>query len=704
MTPLTPRRTTMLPNELLRKIFAHVLLSATGRVIDLTFFQFLIKIGMLSKLLRVSHHFGALATSVFYEINAFHFFTVKYTQGGELTAFGVPKAPLLPPSWALTSLRRVQLKLDLVDSWLGAPVSSEVPSNRAPKRMVHVFGSVAELLALCPGARVLRLFTEKVTALKALDLHIMENFRGKDVAAALDIYRAAGLEVGAEEVKLQITNVGYHPEENFSKEWYPELAKVLGFTTIRRRIPPPYNRHASETSQPSRTMAPSASSPPPPVITASLHPFDHPTDNVSTPRFSPERQTLTDSPLRHPSLTRAGVEAARKLIEPHIHDTPVLTNTTLTQIASKPQDAEALKGTQWEGQKPAEPKVKLFFKAENFQRIGAFKVRGAFHAVKRLIEEEGIEEVRRKGVVTHSSGNHAQALALAARTFSIPAHIVMPTISTPSKIAGTQAQQATIHFSGSTSQEREAVVREIVQGTGATLIPPYDHPHIILGQGTMALEMQEQIAKLLRFEDDEDGEEADVGNSESVDGKEKKEKKKILDAIIAPCGGGGMLSGIATALHGTGIRVFGAEPSFQGADDARRGVAAGSRIDAVKTLTIADGLRTPLGQHTWSVISDPAFVHGLYAVTEQNIKDAMRLVLERMKCFVEPSAVVGLATVLYNEEFRSMVQREAGDGGWNVGVVLSGGNTTVEAIENIFGQVTDKKRKGEEKGDGERDR
>lgn len=280
----------------------------------------------------------------------------------------------------------------------------------------------------------------------------------------------------------------------------------------------------------------------------------------------------------------------------------------------------------------------------------------------------------------------------------------MPMISTPSKIAGTQAQQATIHFSGSTSQEREAVVREIVQGTGATLIPPYDHPHIILGQGTMALEMQEQIAKLLRFEDDEDGEEADVGNSESVDGKEKKEKKKILDAIIAPCGGGGMLSGIATALHGTGIRVFGAEPSFQGADDARRGVAAGSRIDAVKTLTIADGLRTPLGQHTWSVISDPAFVHGLYAVTEQNIKDAMRLVLERMKCFVEPSAVVGLATVLYNEEFRSMVQREAGDGGWNVGVVLSGGNTTVEAIENIFGQVTDKKRKGEEKGDGERDR
>ena len=218
----------------------------------------------------------------------------------------------------------------------------------------------------------------------------------------------------------------------------------------------------------------------------------------------------------------------------------------------------------------------------------------------------------------------------------------------------------------------------------------------------MALEMQEQIAKLLLFED----EESETGDGSDMDQKRKK-KQNNLDAIIAPCGGGGMLSGIATALYGTGIRVFGAEPSFQGADDARRGVAAGSRIDAVKTLTIADGLRTPLGQHTWSVISDPTFVHGLYAVTEQNIKDAMKLVLERMKCFVEPSAVVGLATVLYNEEFRSMVQREAGKEGWNIGVVLSGGNTTVEAIDKIFGQVVDRKRKREEEGDegrhGQRD-
>lgn len=264
-------------------------------------------------------------------------------------------------------------------------------------------------------------------------------------------------------------------------------------------------------------------------------------------------------------------------------------------------------------------------------------------------------------------GNHAQALALAARTFSIPAHIVMPHISTPSKIAGTRAQSALVHFSGSTSQEREAVVADIVAATGATLIPPYDHPAIILGQGTMGLEAQREVEALL-----------EETPQRGVPGK------KGLDALIAPCGGGGMLSGNAVALHGTGIRVFGAEPSFQGGDDARRGVEAGERVTTVKTLTIADGLRTPLGQHTWRVISNKDYVSGLYAVTEQNIRDAMKLVLERMKCFVEPSAVVGLATILYNEDFRRLVEKEAGEAGWNVGVVFSGGNTTIEAITQIF--------------------
>ena len=141
--------------------------------------------------------------------------------------------------------------------------------------------------------------------------------------------------------------------------------------------------------------------------------------------------------------------------------------------------------------------------------------------------------------------------------------------------------------------------------------------------------------------------------------------------------------------------MFGAEPEFEGADDARRGVAAGERITSVKTLTIADGLRTPLGPHTWNVVSNKEYVAGLYAVTEQNIKDALRLVLERMKCFVEPSAVVGLATVLYNEEFRKMVEREAGEEGWDVGLIFSGGNTTIEALVKMFGDVSEKQQQRE---------
>ncbi|KAF1924558.1 tryptophan synthase beta subunit-like PLP-dependent enzyme [Didymella exigua CBS 183.55] len=384
-------------------------------------------------------------------------------------------------------------------------------------------------------------------------------------------------------------------------------------------------------------------------------------------------------------LTRESIVAAHKLIKPHIHTTPVLTNTTLSNLASIPQSPEALKGTPWEGQEPARPKIRLFFKAENFQKIGAFKVRGAFHAVLRLVEEKGIEQVRRKGVVTHSSGNHAQALALAARTLSIPAYIVMPSISTPSKIAGTRAQGAIMHFSGSTAAEREAVVADVIKDTGATLIPPYDHPHIMLGQGTMALEFSAEVEDLLAEKP-----ELSVHYKSSVEGT-KGPSGGSLDALIAPCGGGGMLSGNAIYFHSSATRVFGAEPEFEGADDARRGVDAGERITSVKTLTIADGLRTPLGPHTWKTISDKEYVAGLYAVTEQQIKDALRLVLERMKCFVEPSAVVGLATVLYNEEFRKMVEREAGEEGWDIGLIFSGGNTTIEAIVKMFGDVSESK-------------
>ncbi|KAH7053136.1 pyridoxal-phosphate dependent enzyme-domain-containing protein [Macrophomina phaseolina] len=364
-----------------------------------------------------------------------------------------------------------------------------------------------------------------------------------------------------------------------------------------------------------------------------------------------------------PPLSRESVIAAHQAIRDHVHFTPVLTCTTLSNLASASQSEHDLNGTEYEGQTASRPRLNLFFKCENYQRVGAFKARGAFHALSRLTDAE-----LSKGVVTHSSGNHAAALALAAKTRGVKAYIVMPSISTPSKIAATQGHGAEVVFSGSTSEEREAVVKEVIARTGAILVPPYDHPDIILGQGTAALEFDDQVRKL-------------VADKPALS---VRPEAQSLDVVITPCGGGGLLSGTATALSGTGIRVFGAEPSFEGADDARRGLKEGKRITTVKSLTIADGVRTPVGEFPWSVISDKNKVKGIFAVTEDQIKSAMRLLMERMKVFVEPTAALGLAVCLYNEEFRRLAEQEAGEQGWNVGIVLSGGNTTMEAIGKLF--------------------
>ncbi|KAL4990034.1 tryptophan synthase beta subunit-like PLP-dependent enzyme [Aspergillus falconensis] len=369
--------------------------------------------------------------------------------------------------------------------------------------------------------------------------------------------------------------------------------------------------------------------------------------------------------------TPTSIQEAYALITPYIHRTPLLTNRTLNAIASTPQSPDALRGTPFEGSTPAHPKINFFFKCENFQRIGAFKARGAFHALLRLIEREGEEKVRRRGVVTHSSGNHAQALALASSTLKIPAYIVMPKISTPSKIAGTQSHGAEVIFSGSTSAEREAVVADVQGRTGAILVPPYDDFDIICGQGTTGLEMHAQYLDAVREQP-----------GLSVHGSDSS--REGLDAVITPIGGGGLGSGVATFFSDKTTRVFGAEPSFEGGDDCRRGLEAGKRVESVKTLTIADGLRTPVGVLNWEVISDKSKVAGVFSVTEGQIKAVMRLVLERMKVVVEPSAVVGLAVCLYNEEFRRLVEQEA-PGGWDVGIVFSGGNTTVETIGKLFG-------------------
>lgn len=275
-----------------------------------------------------------------------------------------------------------------------------------------------------------------------------------------------------------------------------------------------------------------------------------------------------------------------------------------------------------------------------------------------------------KGTTQYSSihvGNHAQALALAASTLGVPAYIIMPSISTLSKIAGTRSHGAEVIFSGSTSVEREAVVADVQAKTGAILIPPYDDFNIICGQGTTALELEEQYRELV----------AEKPNLSIRQGS------TALDAVFTPIGGGGLNSGVATFFSDKTTKVFGAEPSFEGADDCRRGLDAGERVPAVSTLTIADGLRTPVGLLNWEVISNRNKVAGVYAVTEEQIKAAMRLVLERMKVVVEPSAVVGLAVCLYNEEFRRLVEKEAPEG-WDVGIVFSGGNTTVEAIGKLF--------------------
>lgn len=378
------------------------------------------------------------------------------------------------------------------------------------------------------------------------------------------------------------------------------------------------------------------------------------------------------------SLTPSAVEAAYRLIQPYVHRTPLLTCRTLDTVASTLQSPEALVGTPFEGLAPARPRFHFFFKCENLQRIGAFKARGAFHALLRLLAERGEDEMKRRGVITHSSGtvnespqslpslinlclgNHAQALALAASSLGIPAYIVMPHISTPSKIAGTRSHGAEVIFSGSTSTERESVVAEIQAKTDAILVPPYDDFNIICGQGTTALELEAQFAEL-------------AGS-------------RTLDAVITPIGGGGLNAGVATYFSDKPqTRVFGAEPSFEGADDCRRGLMAGQRVETVRTLTVADGLRTPVGVLNWEVISNETKVQGVYAVTEEQIKAAMRLVLERMKVVVEPSAVVGLAVCLFNEEFRRRVEQESGDEGWDVAIVFSGGNTTVEAIGKLFG-------------------
>jgi len=312
------------------------------------------------------------------------------------------------------------------------------------------------------------------------------------------------------------------------------------------------------------------------------------------------------------AVNASDILAAAARIAGYVHRTPVLTCSTLDALAGR----------------------SLFFKCENLQKVGAFKYRGATNAVRKLSDDEAA-----RGVVTHSSGNHAQALALAARVRGIPAHIVMPRTAPSVKKAAVLGYGGIVTECEPNLAAREAAAADIVARTGGTLIPPFDHPDVIAGQGTAALELLAAVPD--------------------------------LDAIIAPVGGGGLLSGVAIAAEGR--RVFAAEPL--GADDAARSKAAGRFIPQTAPNTIADGLLTSLGELTWPIVRDR--VERIFTVTDDQIRAAMRLVWERMKLIVEPSGAVGLAAVL-SDEFRAV------SGVNRVGIVFSGGNVNLDAFFTRF--------------------
>ncbi|MEN9575124.1 MAG: hypothetical protein RL514_2979 [Verrucomicrobiota bacterium] len=308
--------------------------------------------------------------------------------------------------------------------------------------------------------------------------------------------------------------------------------------------------------------------------------------------------------------TLADIHAAVARLAGTAHRTPVLTSTSL--------DAQA--------------GATLFFKCENFQNGGAYKFRGALNAVRQLTDEQA-----RHGVVTHSSGNHATCLALAAQQRGIPAYIVVPRNAPLIKQRAITAYGGQLTLCEPTLAARQAEADRIQRATGAVFIHPYDDPAVIAGQGTVGVEFLEQVPQ--------------------------------LDALVAPVSGGGLLSGLCLVANALApqVEVWGAEPAL--ADDAFRSLRDGQLLANANTATIADGLRASLSERTFGIIRQHG--RGVVTVTEEQIIAAMRLVWERMKLVVEPSGVVPLAAVLATpEKFR----------GRRVGVVLTGGNVDLDKL------------------------
>lgn len=308
--------------------------------------------------------------------------------------------------------------------------------------------------------------------------------------------------------------------------------------------------------------------------------------------------------------TFADVLAARDRIAPHAHRTPVVTCRSLDEIAG----------------------AQVYFKCEHLQRVGAFKFRGACNTVMSLSDEDAA-----RGVVTHSSGNHGAALALAARIRGIPAHVVVPSNASPVKLAALATYGAIVTLCEPTLVARETTAASVLEETGGTFVHPYDDPRVIAGQGTAALEL---------FEDTPD-----------------------LDLVVAPVGGGGLLSGTCIATHAMRpqARIVAGEPA--GADDAYRSLERGEIVPSVAPRTCADGLRTSLGTLTFPVIRE--HVTAVVRVSEDDIVAAMRLLWERAKLLVETSSAVALAAVLADP--RTFAGRR-------VGIILTGGNVDLDAL------------------------
>ncbi len=304
------------------------------------------------------------------------------------------------------------------------------------------------------------------------------------------------------------------------------------------------------------------------------------------------------------------IKRVHEEITPYINKTPVLSSSSINQISG----------------------ATIFFKCENFQKVGAFKMRGAASATMALSPEE-----LAKGVATHSSGNHAQAVALSAKNYGTKAYIVMPSNAPSIKRAATEGYGAEIITCEPTLEARETTLNEVVEKTGATFLHPYNNYDVIAGQATCAKELIEEVG--------------------------------LLDVVMAPVGGGGLMSGtsISTRALLPNAQIIGAEPEV--ANDAYRSFKSGTMQYNTRIDTIADGLRTNLGEYTLEIILKN--VDDIITVSEEEIVKAMRLIWERMKIIIEPSCAVPLAAVLQQpERFR----------GKKIGIILTGGNVDVEEL------------------------